>query len=258
MKRGTYAALLLAVCAGLILPFAPAAAQSSMWHVEYFPNKDWAGYPVMIQDVPYLYYDWGYNGPGGNVPPDNWTARATGSVFFYGGVYRITVLADDEAWLQIDGVTYLDTRGAGLSGKTLSVDVPMYQGSHNLRVDYREYTEAAYLYVTYALIGSSGGGTTPLPPELAGLPPLPQSAPSVQTRYGDYTPCIQASAHQSQCFVSDGQWDSPNIGSIEMEPPIQVWGNCVGDTVTTFLVTDGEPKAKEYKCSKTEAGWFPN
>ncbi|MGL4650444.1 MAG: hypothetical protein ACRC1H_13635, partial [Caldilineaceae bacterium] len=81
-------------------------------------------------------------------------------------------------------------------------------------------------------------------------------AQSVQTRYGDFTPCIQANNHQKTCFVSDGAWDSPNFGSIEMEPAITQWGNCVADTVQNrqlYVERPPQPAA----CSKTEAGWFP-
>jgi hypothetical protein len=264
MKHVTHVALLLFVCAALILSAGPAAAQSgSYWHAEYFPNQDWAGSPVGTQDV-YAYslaFDWGSGAPMANMPADYWTARFTTTSYFYGNVYRFTVLADDEAWLQIDGVTYLDTRGQGMSGKTLSVDVPMYQGNHNLRVDFREFTGNAYVYVTYGIVGAppppSDGGSTTIPPELAGLPPLPTSATSVQTIYGDYTPCIEQGLHQSKCFVSNGAWDAPNLGSIEMEPQITIWGNCTADQVTTYLVTTPTPTAKAYKCSKTMAGQFP-
>jgi hypothetical protein len=81
----------------------------------------------------------------------------------------------------------------------------------------------------------------------------------VQTKYGDYTPCIQQNIHQKNCFQSDGAWDSPNMGSIEMEPQITVWGNCTADQTTQFRVScDPQIPLQNFKCSKTEAGWFPS
>jgi hypothetical protein len=49
------------------------------------------------------------------------------------------------------------------------------------------------------------------------------------------------------------------MGSIETEPKIEVWGNCTQGTVTYFPVScDPNVPQKEYRCSKTYAGWFPN
>ncbi|MFN2164970.1 MAG: hypothetical protein ACK2U9_01760, partial [Anaerolineae bacterium] len=86
----------------------------------------------------------------------------------------------------------------------------------------------------------------------------PVSATSVQTKFGNYTPCIQNGWHQEKCFKSDGAWDSPNLGSIQMEPQITIWANCVGDSTTTFQVScDPDVPWQSFNCSKTEAGWFP-
>ena len=79
------------------------------------------------------------------------------------------------------------------------------------------------------------------------------------TQFGDYTSCIQQGQHQSQCFQSNGAWNAPNMGSIETEPQIQIWGNCEPDSVTTFQMScDPEEPPESFKCSKTGAGWFPN
>src|SRR5690606_756129 len=83
--------------------------------------------------------------------------------------------------------------------------------------------------------------------------PTPSSEAALITRYGDFTRCIQQGLHQARCFQSTGQWDSPNLGSIETEPQIVVWGHCTADQVTMMpLFEGGEPQA--VKCSKTEAG----
>jgi hypothetical protein len=74
-------------------------------------------------------------------------------------------------------------------------------------------------------------------------------APSPATGYGDYTRCAQYRLHQSSCFVPNAA-NSPNLGSIQMEPGIQIWGSCSsGQTMSQSGTT--------YQCSKTGAGWFP-
>ena len=89
---------------------------------------------------------------------------------------------------------------------------------------------------------------------------MPPSQSSVQTQFGDYTPCIQQGIHQSNCFQSDGAWNSPNLGSIQLEPQIQVWMNCEPADSDKTWVTDNRTNpvtTRSYRCSKTLAGYFP-
>jgi hypothetical protein len=215
---------------------------------------------VLTQTIPFISMNWGFGSPGANVPVDNFTGRFDSQAFFYAGTNRFTLQADDEVALMINGVTFLDTRGAGQSGKVLTVDVPLPQGWHQVRVLYREWSQTAYVFVNWQLVKPDGG--TP-PPTPAPPPPPPTncgpvSATSVQTKFGNYTPCIQQNSHQVNCFQSDGAWDSPNRGSIEMEPMISVWGNCTADSTTEFQVScDPAVPWQSFNCSKTEAGWFP-
>jgi hypothetical protein len=73
--------------------------------------------------------------------------------------------------------------------------------------------------------------------------------PGPSTGYGNYARCQQFGLHQANCFVPDAS-NSPNLGSIQMEPGIQIWGNCTpGQTMSQ--------NGTNYQCSKTGAGWFP-
>ena len=260
--------VLASIAALLILGVAGTGVVMSqsgnVWQVFFYPNTNWAGVPVFTQQVAALNYNWGAAAPGPNMPATNWTATATSSAYFYSGVYRYTVLADDEAVLWVDNVIYLDTRGRGQSGKTLSVDLPMTEGWHALRVDFRQYTGTSFLFVSWGFVKPGGGGGTIVPSPTPGValayPTPPASAPSVKTQFGDYTPCITNGWHQSKCFVSDGAWNSPNVGSIELEPRITIWGNCQppdSDVTWTTNVNTNPPTTTGFRCSKTLAGWFP-
>jgi hypothetical protein len=260
MKRLILITAIATLCLAAFAWVATSEAQSgNMWHIDFYPNSDWAGSPTYSQVTPFLNFNWGSNPPGPNMPSSNWTARATSDAFFYAGTYRFTVLADDEVALTIDNVTYLNTIGQGQSGKTQVIDIPMTQATHRVQVDFRQFTGGAYLSVNWVYLKPGGGGQPP-PPQPTPTPSGPTSATSVQTRYGDYTPCIQQNLHQKECFQSDGAWNSPNMGSIETEPKIQIWGNCKADSVSTFVIDPNTdpPTTKDYKCSKTDAGWFPN
>jgi hypothetical protein len=256
MKRHLLSGIVLAVCMILVAGTTPALAQSgNTWQCDFFNNTNWEGWPVFTQWVGWISFDWGTGSPSPAVPVDNFSGRFTTSAFFYAGNYTFSAVADDEFVLIVDGITYLDTRGRGMSGKSLSVTIPMWQGNHTVQVLYREFTVTANIWVNWAL---SGSGTTPPPATNdQNWPPLPASATSVQTQFGDYTPCIQQGIHQSNCFVSDGQWNSPDVGSIAMEPQIGSWVNCSpADTDQTFWV-NSQVGAQGYRCSKTLAGWFP-
>ena len=262
MRHILVAALLAALVLTPLAGVQTASAQSgNTWTGFYYNNPDWAGMTVLTQPSQFVSFNWGYGSPGPNVPVDNFTARYETDAYFYAGTYRFTVTADDEATLIIGGLTYLDTRGQGQSGKTFTVDVTFPEASmRHVTVYYREFTNLAYVYVDWQVLK---GGAAPPPPTPAPPPPpnqcSPQSATSVQTQFGDYTPCIQQGLHQSACFQSNGQWNSPNMGSIQTEPQIEIWGNCTADSVTNFTVScDPNVPQKAYKCSKTEAGWFPN
>jgi hypothetical protein len=251
MKRLLLTAAAVAVCLSLLAGLTPAMAQSgNSWRADFFNNPDWAGAPASTGYFSFISFDWGHGSPSPSVPADNFTGRFTTDAFFYAGTYNFSLIADDEMTLIIDGVTFLDTRGQGQSGKQFNIAVSMWQGTHRVEVLYREWTQTAYVHVNWAL-----GGTAPPPSPQA--PPLPASASSVVTQYGDYTPCLQQNIHQSNCFVSDGAWDSPNLGSIQMEPQIQSWVVCTPpNQVSTFYVSPEVP-TKNYVCSRTLAGWFP-
>jgi hypothetical protein len=248
----------------LAVAIQPLLAQSgNTWYIQYYNNTNWAGAPVMVQYSTYIDFNWGSNPPGPNMPAQNWTATMTSSAYFDSGTYYFTALADDEVSLQIDGVTYLNTIGAGMSGKSVTVGVQMAQGYHNLLVQYRQYTATAYVYLSWSY--GKPGTPTPVPPMPTATPApgcnpwwscsCPTQATSVTTQYGDYTPCIQQNKHQSNCFVPDGQWNSPDMGSITMEPQIQVWGNCTPGQLQCMQLACNQAPVQA-TCSKTGAGWF--
>jgi len=264
MRRNYLVMGAVVVVALLAVAIQPLLAQSgNTWYIQYYPNTNWSGAPVMVQYSTYIDFNGGTNPPGPAMPADNWTATMTTSAYFNSGTYYFTGLADDEISVQIDGVTYLNTIGAGMSGKSVTVGVQLAQGYHNLLVQYRQYTATAYVYLTWSY--GKPGTPTPAPPMPTATPApgcnpwwscsCPTQATSVTTQYGNYTKCIQENLQQANCFVPDGQWNSPNAGSIQMEPPIQVWGNCTPGTLQCMQLTCNQAPVQA-TCSKTGAGWF--
>lgn len=235
---------------------APATAQAQFgntWWLTFWNNTGWSGGSAgSFSTTAPLAFNWGMGSPMSGVDADNFTMRATTDVWMAPGTYLFTVQADDEVALIINGTAVLDTRGQGQSGKTLTVQVPIWSNNfQRVEVEYREFTQLAYIFLSWQMIGAQ---PPVVPPGPGTLTPI-TGAQSVQTRFGDYTPCIAAGNHQKTCFVTDGQWDSPNFGSIEMEPPITQWGNCTSRSVENRqLYVERPPQSAA--CSATEAGWF--
>jgi hypothetical protein len=279
MKRKYLILTGLLALALLVAAIQPLLAQSgNTWYVQYFTNPNWSGSPALTMDSSYIDFNWGSVPPGPRLPNTNWTAIMTSSAYFYAGNYQFYALADDEISVQIDNVTYINTIGAGMSGKPVYVTVPLAAGYHNLSVMYRQYTGTAYCYLNWAYVQPGAPPVyppMPVPPPVAVQPmatPLPGPAPtpscnpaytctcpvsatSVTTEYGNYTPCIQNNAQQTACFQSNGAWNAPNMGSIQSEPQIQVWGNCTPGAKQTMQLQCGQPPVQA-TCSKTGAGWF--
>ncbi len=263
MKRIISAILLLTLLAAVLAPGAsPALAQSgNQWTVQFFNNNGWQGAPVYTQFTNLVNYNWGSDlSPAPGVPNQNWTATLSTSAFFYAGVYEFQITADDEFQLTVNGVLQGSTIGQGQAGKTQVYSIPFNQGNSTVVINFRQFTGPAYLYVNWTF----AKGTTPPPPPPPPPPPsgqtggAPQQFPppaSLTTQYGDYTSCAQQQIHQSNCFVSNGAWNAPNMGSIQTEPIIVRWTNCTADQVQNIQLYSNMP-AQSAACSKTEAGWF--
>jgi len=255
-------ALFIAAAIGIPALSPSVQAQSgNIWQINFWPNPSWQGYSPFSMQSGVLAFNWGTGAPMPGMPADNFTARATTSAWFSAGTYQFSVQADDEVTLVINGTTWVNTINQGQSGKTQWVNVNLPDGWANIRVDFREFTGNAYLFVDWRMISTPIPGPAPTavpnpgPAPAPGTVPVP-SATSVQTAFGNYTPCIQQNIHQQNCFVSNGSWDAPNAGSIGMEPQILIWGNCAADTVQSMQVFQNTPP-QSAACSRTQAGWFP-
>jgi len=260
MKRIlTFVLLGAGLALALSLSNGIAAAQSANpWTLFYYNNPDWVGNPVFTGSAPNLNFNWNGASPAPNVPGANWSMAATTSTFFSAGQYQVSVLADDEVLLMIDNAIVIDTRGRNQVGKQQIAQWGLSQGTHNIQVNYRQFGGASYLYLNWSVV-KPGPNPTPTAPHLQ-FPLAPASATSVTTPFGDYTPCIQQNIHQSNCFVQNGEWNSPNLGSIQMEPQITIWGNCSpadADITWTVNPNTNPPQTRTFRCSKSLAGWFP-
>lgn len=249
---------LLLVFAVVSAPQAATAQSTSPWQVTYFNNSNWAGAPVYTEFANAVAFNWGSDVPPvPGMPAQNWTARLTTTSFFYAGNYNFQIVADDAFVLYVNGAVMFNTLGMNIPGKPVNVSVPMAQGNQFIQIDFSQATGPAYLYASWSLdkpVNPPAPPTPVPPPSSGGLFAPPSSGPV--TQFGDYSRCAQQQIHQSNCFQSNGAWNAPNMGSIQMEPQIVLWQNCTADQTQTRQLYPNKD-AQSAKCSKTEAGWFP-
>jgi hypothetical protein len=246
-----------------LLTVAPVSeAQSgNVWSLEFFNNTSLIGPPVFTGQTPFVNFNWGLGSPAPQVPVDFFSGRFATSAFFLPGMYTFSIVADDGFTLRVDNAVFLNTFSAPQPGKAFTIDIPLTRGAHLIQVDFVELTGLAFVSVNWFFSKPIVGiPVVPQPPAvLPTAPPTgqsPFSSASVVTRFGDYTRCIQQQIHQANCFVSDGAWNSPNLGSIQLEPQIVLWRDCTPNIVITQQLFPGQP-AVQTTCSKTAAGFFP-
>ena len=278
MKRKTLISISVVALVLLAMTITPLLAQNgNVWNVSYFANPNWAAPAAMGIQSSYIDFNWGTVPPGPGLPATNWTATMTSSAYFYyTGTYVFQALADDEISLQIDGVTYINTIGAGMSGKTVQVAVPLNLGMHNLTVQYRQYTGVAYVYLNWAYVKPAAATSTrrcpcrcrpeprcrcrpaqhrrrrAIPGGRARVRPRPPASPPSTATMRPASSRIFINRTASSPMANG----TPRIsGSIQMEPQIQVWGNCTPGQLQCMQLACNQAPV-EATCSKTGAGWF--
>ncbi|MBN1874090.1 MAG: pre-peptidase C-terminal domain-containing protein, partial [Anaerolineae bacterium] len=156
---------------GPSFPAMPQDQQApSQWYGEYWANRHWWENPVFKRNegisLPFS-HDWGYSGPGYGLPEDRFATRFTRTAYFECGRYRFEFNADDYAELSVDPVSPL-LSFSGNGYQLQEVDIPA--GNHTVRVNHKEESGAASLYVNWTLL-------TPCEPPTATPTATPTSTP---------------------------------------------------------------------------------
>jgi hypothetical protein len=105
------------------------------WRGEYYDNPNLAGNPRFVRTDPVIGFDWGRNGPGGGIGPDNFSVRWTRSLNFDARNYEFTVRVDDGARLWLDGALLIDEWHES-SPVTYRSRLNVSGGGHNMRLEY--------------------------------------------------------------------------------------------------------------------------
>lgn len=144
-------------------PSAPAPPSSlpGPWRGEYYNNPDLTGSPILVRSDAAIDFNWSFDAPVPWMNRDEFAVRWTGTFLFEAGRYRFTTTTDDGVRIYVDDRLVLSSwrpmRGTRTGYATLA------QGSHTVRVEYFERTQAAMAHASWERTGATADGSGPSP-----------------------------------------------------------------------------------------------
>ncbi|MGE5603417.1 MAG: PA14 domain-containing protein, partial [Nitrososphaerales archaeon] len=161
------------------------------WRGEYWANMNLAGNPIFVRNDYAPDFNWGFGSPAGSIPPDGFSARWTRTVYFDSGTYRFFLGMDDGARFWLDGQLLIDQWSDG-STRTVSVDMSVTQGPHDMRVEYYERSGLASVSLRWERVGQmtfpDWMGEYYNNPNLAGAPALVRNDRMIDFNWGTGSP----------------------------------------------------------------------
>ena len=147
-------------------PPPPSSCPSGEYMTQYYANMTLSGTPALQRCETAIDYDWGSGGPGVGVPPDQFSARWTGTFSFTAGSYQFTATADDGIRVWVDGAPMIDA-WVDQGPTTYQATRTLTAGDHQVKVEYYENGGGAVARVSW--INTGGGGDTTPPDAPTGL-----------------------------------------------------------------------------------------
>jgi hypothetical protein len=167
-------------------------AAVSGWSAQYFANPNLAGSPAATRTDSVIHFEWGTGSPDPAIPPDNFSARWTGTVNLdRAGLWRFQTTTDDGVRLWIDGVLRID-QWHDQSATAYDVDVSLGAGNHSVKMEYYEHLVNAVAHLRWWPLsgnpypdwkGEYFVGTTP-----DGTPTFTRNDPAINFDWGTDSP----------------------------------------------------------------------
>ena len=107
------------------------------WKGEYFDNRKLEGEPALIRNDKEIDFNWKDDAPSSSLPADNFSVRWTRRLSLDAAMYRFSIRVDDGARLWVDDRLVIDEWEEG-SVRTISVDLEITKGRHDLKLEYFE------------------------------------------------------------------------------------------------------------------------
>jgi uncharacterized protein YraI len=206
-------AIILLIGLLLLLMTVPVSAQGILWTGSFYNNVYFIDPAYGTTSVPNIGFNWGTGSPHPSVSADNFSARFGTDVNLNAGTYRFYALADDAVVVTIDYQTrIIDTFNVVAGGQLIAADITLGAGSHHIQIDYREFGNNAFLYVTFADLA-----TNPTGPNFGTGAPLPTAQPSVPSG------SINNATWTAQYFANSSLSGFPSVIQTEAFPT-RNWG----------------------------------
>lgn len=127
-------------------------APDDHWEASYWGNSRLWAWPALVLDEGTwpVNRQWGYGGPGFDLPADQFSTCFERSNEFQCGTYRFTVQHDDGVKLFLDASSVYEN-WQGIGGANVDVEVQP-GGWHDVRVEHYENTDAAHLSLDWQLL----------------------------------------------------------------------------------------------------------
>ena len=158
-RKAFVAAFLLLLTSSLIAQ--PAFAQNPVWNAQYYNNTQLSGSPAFTRQDANIAFNWGIGSPGNGVNNDNFSVRWATDVSLPAGTYRFYAQADDNIRVTFNFgfQPVIDTFASGQVNQLVTGDVNVPNaGTFHIQVDYRELTDQAFAYVSFANLASNPTG----------------------------------------------------------------------------------------------------
>ena len=173
------------------LPKGGQTPQPNEWWTSYFGNRgggDGGSDPVASENAGtgIVNRQFGYDGPGFGIPPDQFSLRFSRHIAFNCGIQRFEMASDDGYRLKINGVTVQDRWTSGVWND--SVDVSLPGGYHDVSLEYFENAGAANISMSWSELAPCTATPTPTSTPTATPRPTatPYPCPAISAWRGEY------------------------------------------------------------------------
>ncbi|MEZ4519633.1 MAG: PA14 domain-containing protein [Chloroflexota bacterium] len=134
------------------------AQQTGTWRGEYYANPTLSEHPVMIRNDADIDFNWWDGSPASAIPNDYFSVVWTNTSYYSPGSYRFAVTVDDGARVYLDDELIIDSWYPSTT-HTVSKDVYVPAGNHEVKVEYYEGTGQAAVALDITPLGSGGSGS---------------------------------------------------------------------------------------------------
>lgn len=138
----------------------PVPNLPAQWTAQYYANNSLSGQPSVIVTEPNPNHNWGAGSPYPGVPADNFSARWSSVQTLNGGIYRITVRADDGVRVIVNGILVIN-EWHQYGNQTYTADVNLVAGQNSFTVEYFENAGDAFITFDLQPASTVQPGSTP-------------------------------------------------------------------------------------------------